>query len=123
MSQSFRLKQYVGTEIIEGDLVTNGGLFYKNVQTAAGASAGSVTISKGVPGLILTGTGGITGYTVTLPVGPKDGQVVFITTTQAISATLLVNGGTIVPTAPTTLTAGQSLRYMYNLATTSWYQI
>ena len=112
-----------GLTVTSGSVISNANISHKGVQLVVGVSAATTIMSSIVPGLVLTGSGGISGYTVTLPSTPIDGQVIFISTTQAIAATFLLSGGTVSPTAPTSLTAGQSLRYVYNIGNTTWYQI
>lgn len=110
-----------GLTISSGACISSGAVAKRTVTLVAGTSAGSTAMSSTVPGLVLTGTGGITGYTVTLPASPINGQVIFISTTQAIASTFLLSGGTVSPAAPTSLTAGQSIRYIYNTSNTTWY--
>lgn len=87
-------------------------------------AAGSETISDTVSVLLLDPAGTIASYTVTMPASPLDGHVVNISTTETITTfTLSPNAGQSIENAPTTLTAGSSVRYIYHLATTTWYRL
>ena len=71
--------------------------------------------------LLLTPSGSLASGSITFPLNPVDGMGVRISTTQAVGAlTLNGNGATVINPA-TTLSANQTLTYMYVLSTNRWY--
>jgi len=66
--------------------------------------------------------GAIAAATVTLPATPKDGQLLTITFSGAVTAlTVDGNGKTINPTMPASTAAGTVIALIYDLADTTWY--
>lgn len=60
---------------------------------------------------------------VTLPVQPPDQRQVSIVSTRAVTAfTLTDPAGYTIKNAPTALTAGQTVSFIFNAANTTWYR-
>jgi hypothetical protein len=82
------------------------------------------TVAAGVSHTILAPAATLATGTVKLPAAPVDGFLWSLGTSQAITAfTLSPNTGQSVVAAPTTLTLGQGLRYLYRVANTTWYRL
>ena len=95
-------------------------------QVMAVSTGQTVSIPRGVAGVIATSPSTLSALTVNLPVSPTNGQTVFFSPTHTItSATVATtDSSTVAPSYTASLLgAGVSLRYIYNTATTSWYQI
>lgn len=86
---------------------------YSRVIPASGATV-SVP-SAGV--LILAPAGTLAALTLALPTG-FDGQIVALSTTQAVTAVTWTNGTVVGPTA---LSVNQALRLIYDASAATWY--
>jgi hypothetical protein len=84
----------------------------------------SITLAGTIKILTLTPSAPIASGTIIMPSGAYDGQPVQVSTTQAITAlTVQPNAGQTVLNAPTTLAAGASFMYYYNLTNNTWYRL
>jgi hypothetical protein len=84
----------------------------------------SYTFASGITTLIAAPAGTLATGTITMPVGPADGMVITITTTQQITA-LTINGNTgqSIGGAQTTLmAANSSISFVYRQSNTTWYR-
>lgn len=83
----------------------------------------TITIGDDIKRLILNPAGTLATGTIKFPATPKDGQVVYISSTQTITALTLSGNGNTVKNAVTTLTSGplNAVAYYFDLATTTWY--
>lgn len=71
--------------------------------------------------LVINPAGSLLALTVTLPSSPQDGDMVSLTSSQAVT-TLTMNGGMIVG-ALSTLSIASFAQYCYNSDSSSWYRI
>jgi hypothetical protein len=74
--------------------------------------------------LVLNPAGTVANAAITLPSGPRDGQVVLVNTTQTLTA-LTVFSGAGAPTlfgAPTTLAVNGFFEMRYNALQNAWYR-
>lgn len=84
----------------------------------------SYTFASGITTLIANPAGTLATGTITMPVGPADGMVITITTTQEITA-LTINGNTgqsIGGTQTTLMAANSSISFVYRQSNTTWYR-
>lgn len=85
------------------------------------------SFDPGVLYLVLEPAGTLATGTVTLPASPRDGLVVHLNTTQAITAlTIVANAvpaGQVIADAPTTLPIGGAVGFLYRAANTTWYRV
>jgi len=71
---------------------------------------------------VLNGSGAITGYTVTMPSTPVDGQINIICTNQPIASfTVNPNGGQTLNGSPGSLAGGQGIGFIFT--SNAWYRI
>jgi hypothetical protein len=70
---------------------------------------------------IVTSTAASTGNTITLPSSPADGQILWFTTRQILTA-ITWAGGTITG-APSSMTVGQTVMFVYSSTDTKWYTL
>ena len=104
-------------EVGYGALVNNG---YQRVASAT--TAGSTTVNNHVTTLILKSAGTLASYTVTTPSSPADGQILYITSNNAITAlTITANSGQTTSVASVTETGPTSVALIYSLTDTNWY--
>lgn len=102
-----------------------------SLQPSSLNGTGTFTVPNLINNVILDPTGSLTALTVTLPVGPLDGQIVRIVTSQAVTPTLVItpsSAATKVKNAPATLgtttsTGPWSASFIYNLAQNIWYRL
>lgn len=109
-----------------GDLVKIAGQVVGKKQIVVALAAGSTQVADDTPILILNHPATIASYTVTLPQAPQDGNTVSIFSRSIVTAlTLAAGAGESIATGHTltALTAGQSVEYVYDLGTTSWYRV
>lgn len=93
---------------------------------ATGFSVAVTPLEQGQSGwLLLTPLAGYAAGTVVLPAVATlvDDQELLITTTQAITALTVSNGGATVNGAPTTLAANAFFRLRFDLVNSSWYRV
>lgn len=84
----------------------------------------SQTIGNNISTQLYNPAGTLATGTTTMPATPIDGQIVRISSSQTITAwTLSANAGQAINNAPATLTAGQGVSYIYDLASTRWYRL
>jgi hypothetical protein len=96
-----------------------------NVQVASPAAGATVTIGNDTPGLVINVGSTLATLTIAFPsTGILDGQRVFITTTQVISA-ITYSGATFATnmTPPSSLAAAQSIEYIYVSANGTWFRL
>ncbi len=96
-----------------------------NISYQAQVNSSTITIlaASGFQGLILTGAS-VANQTVVMPAG-VDGQRFVVSSVAGVSGTftMTATGATYATAVPSTLTAGQVLRYVYRLSNTTWYQV
>lgn len=95
-------------------------IYNTNYTLVVATEAGSSTIGATCNTLLLSPAAALTAYTVVMPTG-TDGRVVQISTTYAITTLTLT--GTFANGAPTTLTAGQGIAFIYRSADSKWYRL
>lgn len=101
---------------------TNGLLRSADYQTPSTGFSYTFPASSQV--VIFKPSGTLAAGTITMPLAPSDGMTVTMTTTQTITALVLLgNTGQTVNNAITTLTAGAAASYLYRSTDTSWYRI
>ena len=91
-----------------------------------GTPSTGFTLTMGVnqSAVSLNPAGSLSTGAIVLPPTTFDAKIVSIFSTQAISTlTLSVSNGATINTPVTSLTANQSVEYVYDLATTTWYRI
>ena len=112
----------VGCSRVTGKHVVAGSFVCKNVQRAVPVAGATVAISNNMTGLILEPAGTLATLTITLPTAPRDGQLLFISTIATIT-TLTISGGAIgANQSPSTLTAGDSIRFVYQTTGSKWFK-
>lgn len=101
-------------------------LVYKNPTFAGVTNGGTTTVTARGGHVIGTTTGAaVATHTLTLPSGTDavSGDVVKFTTSNGVVAlTVNMSVGTIV-NAPTTMTAGQTIEFIYNDGSSTWYRV
>lgn len=92
-------------------------------QAQVNSSTITILAASGYHGLILTGAS-VANQTVVMPAG-VDGQIFTVTSVGGVSGTfsMTATGASFAVSVPSTLTAGQVLRYVYRLSNTTWYPI
>lgn len=96
----------------------------KSIQTPA--SGDSIQIADDTQSLIVNNPALIAALTITLPQNPQDGNTIHLFSLSAVtSLTLSAGSGEGIATGHTltTLTALQSVKYVYDLGTNSWYRL
>ena len=84
----------------------------------------AITFGAGVTQLVLNPAGTLATLTIIMPASPIDGQKVFFSSTQVITAlTVSPNSGQSVADPQSSLTVGGSGGYIYRSANTTWYRI
>jgi hypothetical protein len=82
----------------------------------------SYTFAAGTQVLMMNPAGTLATGTVTMPASPSDGMTISFSSTQIITAlTVNANTGQTINNAVTSLSAGQSVSYIYRLASTAWF--
>ncbi len=84
----------------------------------APVNAGSVTMNNNSPGVVLIPAGTIATYTITFPSSPIDGQIIFITTTQVVTAVTL--NGTGINGAPAGLSPSVPVSFIWLTSVGGW---
>lgn len=96
-------------------------------QTASPSSAGTVTMSARVPGLLLTPATTLAVLTIQLPSSPVDGQSLWIASSQQLTAVTWQDaGGTAANVIGGQATIGGTNRgqgFVYSSGTSKWYAI
>lgn len=90
------------------------------------ASGNSIQIADDTQALVVNAPATLAALTITLPQNPQDGNMVHVFSLNAItSLTLAAGSGEGIATGHTvsTLAALQSVKYVYDLATNSWYRL
>lgn len=83
----------------------------------------SYTFASGIQTLIANPAGTLATGTITMPASPGDGMVVTFSSSQQITAlTVSANTGQSIVNAVTTLSAGGGAKYIYRLASTTWFR-
>ena len=81
------------------------------------------TFATGTTTLIANPAGTLVAGTITMPVAPADGMVITFSSTQIITALVVLgNTGQSIVAAVTTLAAGGGAKYIYRLTNTTWYR-
>lgn len=92
--------------------------------TISPATGFALVIPDNISRTQINGSGALAAGTLTMPVNPKQGQLIFITASHTVTAfTLLPNTGQTMDVAantPTTLVAGQGVEYIFIAST--WYR-
>jgi hypothetical protein len=100
--------------------------FVTTITTPGDGFSLSLPLNSNKQWALLIPTGTLATGTIVLPSATYliDGQEILITSTLAVtSLTINGNGATAVYGAPTSFSAGDSVKLRYNLLTTSWYKI
>lgn len=94
---------------------------YKQISSS---TSGTITVTDSGTDIQLIHTGALTAtLTIAFPATPYDGQKLSLASANGITAlTLTTAVGSIINTI-TTLLAGNSATFMYDLANTKWYKI
>lgn len=102
--------------------ITKYGLADQSFSLQAPTTGFSITIADGVQRLVLNPAGTLATGTVVMPATPINGQLIFISSSETITAlTLSANAGqTMFANAPTTLVAAGSIGLIYDLGSTTW---
>lgn len=109
-------RRVTATQVVAGAFVC------KTVQRATPVAAATVAIANNTGGLVMEPAGTLATLTITLPNAPRNGQLLFISTTAAITA-LTVSGGTFgANQAPSALAAGESVRFVYQATGSKWFK-
>jgi hypothetical protein len=83
----------------------------------------SYTFAAGVQVLVMNPAGTLAAGTITMPATPADGMTIAFSSSQAITAlVVLANTGQSIVSAVTTLAAGAGAKYIYRLSNTTWYR-
>jgi len=112
-----------GTAFIGGGLLAQSTVSFANAQFSTPVS-GSTIVSNGNPTILIGGATTLPALTIAFPASPVDGQLFRVNCNPAVTA-LTVSSATFPSngSAPTTLTAGQILRYIYNTPSGFWWSI
>jgi hypothetical protein len=95
--------------------------WYKQMTSA---TSGTVTIVDASTNIVVIHTGSLTtSLTFAFPATPFDGQRVTIASNNGITTISLTTGVGSILNALTTLAAGASATYIYDLASTKWCKI
>jgi hypothetical protein len=89
--------------------------------TGATLTIGSSTVNQSV--LAVNPAGGLAALTIILPAAPVDGQRALIFTSQAITALTMQAPGTTLNNPVTSLTANQSVEWLWSLSNNTWDRI
>jgi hypothetical protein len=99
----------------------------QTTQTALGydkinaSSGGNYTFGNNTV-VVLNGSGAISGFSITMPSAPLDGQLALISTNQPISSlSVNPNGGQTLNNPATSLTGGQGAGYIFT--SNAWFRI
>ena len=80
------------------------------------------TFAAGTQVLVINPAGTLATGTITMPASPSDGMTITFSSTKIITAlTVNANTGQTINNAVTTLSAGQSVSYIYRLSSTAWF--
>lgn len=107
-----------------GNLLMNGGFVDRSASIQSPTTGFSITIANGTMTLMLTPAGTLAAGTITMPSAPADRQVVRLSSSQSITAlTIAPNAGQSILNAPSSISPGVGLSWVYNLATTTWVRL
>lgn len=106
-----------------GNFITKQAEAAQGYSLQAPATGFTITIADNISDLILNPAGTLATGTITMPATPIDGQKIRISSSQTQTAlTLSPNSGQSIKNAPTALTAGIGVGYIYNLSSTTWFR-
>lgn len=100
--------------------------------TQTDTSGGNVTINNGTDWLIINPSSTAALIIIKMPATPTDRQQMFISFGGTVTSGPVVTNVSVIPntsqtilqaSTPSTVNAGESLEYKYNLASTTWYRI
>ena len=84
----------------------------------------SIAIPDKCSTVILDPAGSLVAGTLTMPATPGNGQILRVTSTQAVSTlTLSPHGAETIKNAPAAMVAGVGFGYIYVTANTTWYRL
>ena len=97
---------------------------YKTIENVTPTAGQTKTIGDTTRYYVMTPAGTLATLTVVMPTTPVDGQEVFITSTQIVTAlTHNPGAGQTLNGALTTIAANGNAAWVYKSSTTSWYRI
>ena len=97
---------------------------YKTIESVTPTAGTTITISDTTRYYVMTPAGTLATLTVKMPANPVDGQEVWITSTQILTAlTHQANTGQTLRAALTTLAVDGRGGWVYKLSNTTWYRI
>jgi hypothetical protein len=106
------------------DLSNNGTVMLPEAQRVSAANGGSVTVNRNGAEVYLMAVGNIAAFTVTMPLAPRDGQQVRISTIHDITTlTIAGNTGQTLAYQPGTLTGNTAVTYRWDAINSSWYSL
>ncbi len=119
---SSQLPQIFGSVVSLGTLDARGRQIAK-YQYVAPTAGSTVTISNDVRSVIINPAGTLNTLTIAFPSAPADGQIISISSTQAVT-TLTVSGATFgnASSLGSSLSAGDSFRLIYNDSVGKWFK-
>lgn len=115
VSQDATFAKNITAPSVTADIYSMGSII-----TVPSPTAGqTIAIDDDIAGVIVEPDDTI-GLTFAFPPNPKSGQILFISTTNQINLTV---ENAIIPASmqPTAIGAGDSLKFVYNTANTTWY--
>lgn len=97
---------------------------YKTIEVVTPTAGTTITISDTTRYYVMTPAGLLATLTVKMPANPVDGQEVWITSTQVVTAlTHQANAGQTLSGALTTIAIAGNGGWVYKLSSTTWYRI
>lgn len=108
---AFTTKTYVDTADLK-----------ENVQYFVPVTGATLTATNTSTCIIVNPAAGLAALTVVLPTTPVNGQRFTITSSQTVAAITLTGTFAANNTAPTALTAGQPIRYVYSTDAAKWFR-
>lgn len=126
---------------VDGNHLTNGGVYHSNVAglltdvasnvngslpftTVALAASGTLNLTANVPTTVVrtTSDGTIASATINVPASPNDGDTVALSVTGAVTAVSGTISTAALP-AVSALSAGQVVKLRYNASASKWFHV
>ena len=97
---------------------------YSTIESVTPTAGTTITVSDTTRYYVMTPAGTLATLTVVMPTNPVDGQEVFITSTQIVTAlTHNPGAGQTLNGALVTIAANGNAAWVYKLSNTTWYRI